>query len=82
MVDYFSNNKKPEAEQASDIAEDGLQQRPVAASKDDGDAPSGKAEKPTQPVRAINEDDDGYDPYSDLHDRPAPEPLFERDPWN
>jgi hypothetical protein len=30
-------------------------------------------------VRAENEDDDGYDPYSD---RPAPrEPLFERDPW-
>ena len=31
-------------------------------------------------LRAANEDDDGYDPYSD---RPArPEPLFERDPWN
>lgn len=30
--------------------------------------------------RAENEDDDGYDPYSD---RPAaPEPLFERDPWS
>ena len=29
--------------------------------------------------RAANEDDDGYDPYSD---RPAdPTPLFERDPW-
>ena len=31
-------------------------------------------------VRAENEDDDGYDPYSDR--RPAREPLFERDPWN
>lgn len=30
-------------------------------------------------VRAENEDDDGYDPYSDR--RPSPEPLFERDPW-
>ncbi len=31
-------------------------------------------------LRPENEDDDGYDPYSD---RPAPpEPLFERDPWN
>lgn len=30
-------------------------------------------------LRAENEDDDGYDPYSDR--RPAPEPLFERDPW-
>lgn len=35
-----------------------------------------------QPVRAINEDDDGYDPYSDLHDRAAAEPLFEPDPWD
>lgn len=35
---------------------------------------------PSDPfVRAENEDDDGYDPYSD---RPAPrEPMFERDPW-
>lgn len=31
-------------------------------------------------VRAENEDDDGYDPYSDR--RPAPEPLFEADPWS
>lgn len=30
-------------------------------------------------VRAENEDDDGYDPYSDR--KPAPEPMFERDPW-
>ena len=40
-------------------------------------------EKPAKPVdpflRAENEDDDGYDPYSDR--RPDPEPLFERDPW-
>ena len=43
--------------------------------------------KETQPdetdrtyLRAQNEDDDGYDPYSD---RPAtPEPLFEEDPWS
>ncbi len=31
-------------------------------------------------LRAANEDDDGYDPYSDR--RPDPEPLFERDPWS
>lgn len=31
-------------------------------------------------IRAENEDDDGYDPYSDR--RPEPEPLFERDPWD
>ena len=30
-------------------------------------------------IRPENEDDDGYDPYSD---RPAMrEPLFEEDPW-
>ena len=29
--------------------------------------------------RAENEDDDGYDPYSDR--RPTPDPLFEPDPW-
>lgn len=33
------------------------------------------------PTRAINEDDDGYDPYTDWHDRPQREPLFEEDPW-
>ena len=30
-------------------------------------------------LRAANEDDDGYDPYSDRVERT---PLFERDPWN
>ncbi|NBI31676.1 hypothetical protein [Enterorhabdus sp. P55] len=43
---------------------------------------SGTAEAPTPPDpfrRPANEDDDGYDPYSD---RPADNPLFERDPWN
>lgn len=28
--------------------------------------------------RSENEDDDGYDPYSD---RPADDPLYEEDPW-
>lgn len=37
-------------------------------------------DQPLDPcIRAENEDDDGYDPYSDR--RPAPEPLFEEDPW-
>lgn len=37
-------------------------------------------EAPADPcIRAENEDDDGYDPYSDR--LPDPEPLFERDPW-
>ena len=30
-------------------------------------------------LRAPNEDDDGYDPYSDR--LPPKEPLFEEDPW-
>ena len=47
---------------------------------------SAVAEKPVKPrgvnefYRAANEDDDGYDPYSDR--RPKPEPLFSADPWN
>lgn len=31
-------------------------------------------------IRAQNEDDDGYDPYSDRP--PVPEPLFEENPWD
>lgn len=30
-------------------------------------------------IRAENEDDDGYDPWSDRRQAP---PLFERDPWD
>lgn len=38
------------------------------------------APKPRDPyIRAENEDDDGYDPYSDR--RPEREPMFEDDPW-
>ena len=31
--------------------------------------------------RAENEDDDGYDPYSDYHDGTARSLEFEADPW-
>ena len=38
------------------------------------------APKPRDPyIRAENEADDGYDPYSDR--RPELEPMFEADPW-
>ena len=38
------------------------------------------APKPRDPyIRAENEDDDGYDPYSDR--RAEREPMFEADPW-
>lgn len=44
------------------------------------DAAPKPAPKPRDPyIRAENEDDDGYDPYSDR--RPEREPLFEADPW-
>lgn len=43
------------------------------------DAASAPA-KPSPYLRAENEDDDGYDPFSDRP--PEREPLFERDPWS
>ena len=55
----------------------GKQAAPVASGKQES---LRKAEAPSDPfIRAENEDDDGYDPYSDR--LPEPEPLFERDPW-
>lgn len=54
----------------------------AGAAKPGAASPAAPAPKPKSAspfVRAENEDDDGYDPYSD---RPArKEPLFERDPW-
>lgn len=54
----------------------------AGAAKPGAASPAAPAPKPRPAspfVRAENEDDDGYDPYSD---RPArKEPLFERDPW-
>ncbi len=49
---------------------DERQERAGAERIDEQDAPF---------LRAENEDDDGYDPYSDR--LPAREPLFEEDPW-
>ncbi len=43
------------------------------------DDKQGKTIEDEEFCRAENEDDDGYDPYSDR--RPTPEPLFEPDPW-
>lgn len=33
-------------------------------------------------LRGANEDDDLYDPYSDVHDGTLREMEFEKDPWN
>ena len=43
------------------------------------DAVNGKPANASPYLRAENEDDDGYDPYSD---RRSEAPLFESDPWN
>lgn len=54
---------------------------PVADAAPAAPKPAPKpASKPRDPyIRAENEDDDGYDPYSDR--RPEREPTFEADPW-
>lgn len=54
---------------------------PVADAAPAAPKPAPKpASKPRDPyIRAENEDDDGYDPYSDRH--PEREPVFEADPW-
>ncbi|MBR5260394.1 MAG: hypothetical protein IKV48_08025 [Eggerthellaceae bacterium] len=57
-----------------------IRKQATSAAPQDGSRET-KDAKPRDPFRrAANEDDDGYDPYSD---RPAdPVPLFERDPWS
>lgn len=42
-------------------------------------APAAPAPEGDPFLRPANEDDDGYDPYSDRP--PAPEPAFQEDPW-
>jgi hypothetical protein len=43
---------------------------------------SSKQTKPLKPsVRDANEDDDLYDPYSDIHDGTLKPLKFEEDPW-
>ena len=51
----------------------------LGAGKKDAAAARAAEEERREFIRAENEDDDGYDPYSDR--RPVSEPLFERDPW-
>jgi len=49
------------------------------ADSKDTTAETGRIPADDEFLRPANEDDDGYDPYSDR--RPDPEPLFEEDPW-
>ena len=82
MCDEVNRAEKPEAQTAAreDAVTATLQ---VAARKDaarkDVDSKKAQVVDP-EFARAENEDDDGYDPYSDR--RPVNEPLFERDPWS
>ena len=55
------------------------QVKPQATTRKDADSKKAQVVDP-EFARAENEDDDGYDPYSDR--RPVSEPLFERDPWS
>ena len=60
-------------------ATDKPQVKPQGATRKDAESKKAQVVDP-EFARAENEDDDGYDPYSDR--RPVSEPLFERDPWS
>ena len=94
MCDEVNRDEKPELQAVA--REDAATATPqvagqVAAHKDvatatakatahkDADSKKAQVVDP-EFARAENEDDDGYDPYSDR--RPVSEPLFERDPWS
>ena len=78
---------KAEAQAAATAAPQGVTPATTAAPQvaaqvavhKDGDSKKAQVVDPEY-ARAENEDDDGYDPYSDR--RPVSEPLFERDPWS
>lgn len=87
MCDEVNRAEKPEAQAAatavSQVAAPATTVTPQVAAQ--GATRKGDDSKKAQVVdpefaRAENEDDDGYDPYSDR--RPVSEPLFERDPWS
>ena len=87
MCDEANRSEKPELQAAA--REDAATAKPQVAAAATAtpqvtahkDADSKKAQVvDPEFARAENEDDDGYDPYSDR--RPASEPLFERDPWS
>ena len=88
MCDESKRAEKPEAQAAVTAAPRGAAQvkpqgatqvKPQATTRKDADSKKAQVVDP-EFARAENEDDDGYDPYSDR--RPVSEPLFERDPWS
>ena len=84
MCDEANRVEKPEAQAAAQVAtqvkpQGATQVKPQGATRKDADSKKVQVVDP-EFARAENEDDDGYDPYSDR--RPVSEPLFERDPWS
>ena len=88
MCDKVNRAEKPEARVAAQAAaqaatqvkpQGATQVKPQGAARKDTDFKKAQVVDP-EFARAENEDDDGYDPYSDR--RPVSEPLFERDPWS
>ena len=76
MCDKAGKAEKPEARVAAQVA---TQVKAQGATRKGDDSKKAQVVDP-EFARAENEDDDGYDPYSDR--RPVSEPLFERDPWS
>ena len=75
---YKANRaEKPELQAAA--REDATTAATQVTARKDADSKKAQVVDP-EFARAENEDDDGYDPYSDR--RPVSEPLFERDPWS
>ncbi len=82
MCDKANRAEKPEARVAAQVATQvaaAATATAKAATHKDADSKKAQVVDP-EFARAENEDDDGYDPYSDR--RPVSEPLFERDPWS
>ena len=83
MCDKANRAEKPELQAAArEDATTATSQAAAAATAATHKDTDSKKSQVVDPefARAENEDDDGYDPYSDR--RPVSEPLFERDPWN
>ena len=84
MCDEVNRDEKAELQAAVTAAakvapQVAAQVKPQATTRKDADSKKAQVVDPEY-ARAENEDDDGYDPYSDR--RPVSEPLFERDPWS
>lgn len=77
MCDKVNRAEKPELQAAA--REDATTAATQVTARKDADSKKAQVVDP-EFARAENEDDDGYDPYSDRC--PVSEPLFERDPWS